>query len=121
MTLDWREGPLAQGLACYHQEEFFEAHEHWEQIWLGLKGPEKSFLQALIQMTAAFHHLNRGNSVGSISLLRRTLRRLESCPESFGGIRVTRLRSEVRDWIRALEAEDSMRRPGMVPRITPMD
>ena len=108
------------GLACYQQEQFFEAHEHWEEVWLGLKEPEKSFLQALIQMTAAFHHLNRGNSEGSISLLRRALRRLESCPESFGGIRVTRLRSEVLDWIRALETEDSTRYPPKLPHVMPM-
>jgi len=119
VTLDWRTGPLAKGLICYQREEFFEAHEHWEEVWLGLKEPEKSFLQALIQMTAAFHHLNRGNSAGSISLLRRTLRRLESCPERFGGIPVTELRFEVRDWIRALETDST--RPAIVPRIKPMD
>ena len=119
MSLDWRSGALAKGLACYQQGEFFEAHEHWEAVWLGLTEPERSFLQALIQMAAAFHHLNRGNSAGSISLLKRTLRRLESCPESFGGISLSRLRSEVRDWICALEAKDAVR-PDLVPGITPM-
>ena len=120
MSLDWRNGPLARGLDCYQREEYFEAHEHWEEEWLGLKEPEKSFLQALIQMTAAFHHMNRGNTAGSISLLRRTLRRLESCPASFGGIAVTSLRSEIRDWINALETRDSAR-PDLAPRIMPMD
>ncbi len=120
MSLDWNCGALAEGLACYRGAEFFEAHEHWECVWLGLEEPEKSFLQALIQMTAAFHHLKAGNSRGAASLLRRTRRRLEICPASFGGIAVAPLLSEVGDWIRALENGDSAR-PDAVPRIIPIN
>ena len=36
MTFDWKTGPLAEGLRCYCDEEFFLAHEHWELIWLQL-------------------------------------------------------------------------------------
>ncbi len=103
MPLDWSCGALAEGLASYRREEFFLAHEHWESAWLGLEGAEKSFLQALIQMTAAFHHLRAGNRAGAASLLRRTLRRLESSPAQFGGIAVTPLRAEVSAWVRGLE------------------
>ena len=70
MSLDWTSGPLAEGLRCYRNSEIFLAHEHWEGVWLNLREPEKSFLQALIQTAAAFHHLNAGNAVGSASLLR---------------------------------------------------
>jgi hypothetical protein len=45
--------------------------------------PEKSFLQALIQITAAIHHLPVGSSAGAVSLLRR----LELCPAFLGGDR----------------------------------
>ncbi len=38
--------------------------------------PEKTFLQGLIQVAAAFHHFQRGNCAGTISLLRSALRRL---------------------------------------------
>jgi uncharacterized protein len=120
VSLEWKCGALAEGLACYRGGEFFEAHEHWEGVWLELQEPEKSFLQALIQMTAAFHHLKVGNSTGAASLLRRTLRRLEACPTSFGGIAVAPLCSEVGEWIRALESGDSAR-PDVVPRIVLID
>ncbi len=120
MSLDWKSGALAEGLACYRGGEFFEAHEHWEAVWQGLEEPEKSFLQALIQMTAAFHHLKVGNSTGAASLLRRTLQRLKVCPASFGGIAVEPLRLEVGDWIQALESGLSAR-PETSPRIVPID
>jgi uncharacterized protein len=103
MPLDWSAGELAEGLKCYRAGEFFEAHEHWESVWLGLEEPEKSFLQALIQVTAAFHHYKNGNAAGAASLLQRALRRLETCPAEFGGVAVGPLREEVQEWVRALE------------------
>ncbi len=104
MSLDWNRGALAEGLACYSRGEFFLAHEHWESVWLTLEEPRKSFLQALIQVTAAFHHLDADNCVGALSLLRRALHRLERCPSQFEGIAVKSLCAEVSEWLRAIES-----------------
>lgn len=107
MTLDWTEGSgLAEGLRRYRAGEFFAAHESWEEVWLGLEEPEKTFLQSLIQVAAALHHLQRGNQQGTKSLLKAALRRLDPYPASFGGICVTPLCEELREWLRALEARD---------------
>jgi predicted metal-dependent hydrolase len=103
VSLDWNCGELAEGLGCYRTAEFFAAHEHWESVWLTLEEPEKSFLQALIQVTAAFHHLQAGNSAGAVSLLRRALRRLEAGPAEFGGIDVASLCAEIRLRLPAIE------------------
>ena len=120
MSLDWKCEELAEGLACYRRAEFFLAHEHWESVWLRLKEPEKSFLQALIQMTAAFHHLQAGNSAGTVSLLRRVVRQLECRPAIFAGIAVTPLLTEVRTWLRALEHGDLLVPPAF-PHINPIE
>lgn len=96
MPLDWKSGALATGLECYRSAQFFDAHEHWESVWPRLEEPEKSFLQALIQTTAAFHHYEAGNAAGAASLLRRALQRLELCPAMFGGIATEPLCDEVR-------------------------
>jgi hypothetical protein len=119
MPLDWNSAPLAEGLACYRGEQFFEAHEHWESVWLTLEEPEKSFLQSLIQMTAAFHHLHTGNFVGACSLLRRTLGRLETCPACFGGLFVAPTTHEVRAWLAAIES--GAPHPQSFPQISPID
>jgi uncharacterized protein len=116
MSLDWKSGALATGLECYQNGKFFEAHEHWESVWLGLEEPEKSFLQALIQTTAAFHHYEMGNAAGAASLLRRALRRLELCPAAFGGVATGPLCDEVHVWLRALEGE-TVSVPGSFPMI----
>lgn len=103
MEWNWADGPLSRGLACYRAGEFFEAHEDWELVWLELREPEKSFLQALIQVSAALHHYRRGNEVGAASLLGRALLRLEGYDASFAGIAVERLREGVRAWLRGME------------------
>ncbi|HEY3707178.1 MAG TPA: DUF309 domain-containing protein [Terracidiphilus sp.] len=111
MPFDWTRGPLAHGLECYCSGQFFEAHEHWEAVWLECTEPEKTFLQSLIQVSAAFHHLARGNRAGARSLLTRALRRLERYPSDFGGIAVDGLKDSIRGWLCALQADA----PGELP------
>jgi hypothetical protein len=118
--LDWKSGALAEGLRCYGNAEYFVAHEHWESVWLGLDEPEKSFLQALIQTTAAFYHLNTENRVGAASLLRRALRRLDMCSAEFGGVDVVSLKEAVGAWLGALE-NGNRTMPEVAPRIRPVD
>lgn len=118
MPLDWRSAELAEGLRCYRDEKFWHAHEHWESVWLRLEEPEKSFLRALIQMTAAFHHLQKRNCVGARSLLRKALQRMEKCPATFCGIDCGCLRNEVSGWLRALESGDEIQ-PAEFPKIRP--
>ena len=118
MVLDWTSGKLAEGLGCYRREEFFATHEHWELVWLKAVEPEKSFLQALIQVAAAFHHWQRGNGTGTVSLLRRALNRLEACPGEFGGIEVAALRVEIGAWLRGIAWEGASL-PPRFPQILP--
>lgn len=111
MPLDWETAALANGLACYRGCEFFEAHEHWESEWLRLAEPEKTFLQSLIQISAAFHHLQRKNKAGTRSLLTRALRRLEHYPDEYGGVGVEALRQSLHAWLRALADESASSSP----------
>jgi len=104
MKFDWSEGALAAGLRLYEAGEFFSAHEDWETVWLVSPEPEKTFLQGLIQVTAAFHHLQNENRLGTVLLLQAALRRLDLYPASFGGISVALLRSDIRERLRMLEA-----------------
>jgi hypothetical protein len=120
VSLDWNSGALADGLACYRRGSFFAAHEYWESIWLTLEEPLKSFLQALIQVTAAFHHLDAGNPAGALSLLRRARRRLEQSPAHFGGITVPPLCADISEWLGAIE-RGAQSFPVIHPEIRPTD
>jgi len=106
MALDWQHGALAEGLRCYRNREFFLAHEYWESVWMCSAEPERTFLQALIQIAAAFHHLGRGNSAGATGLLARALHRLEAFPPIYGGLDVDSIRQSVSAWLHALGPND---------------
>jgi uncharacterized protein len=108
MALDWEQGALADGLACYRRHEFFEAHEHWESVWMNAAEPEKTFLQAMIHVTVAMHHKKRGNVVGARRQLARALGKLANYQADFCGIGVEQLRSGIADWLENLNSGDSV-------------
>jgi RimJ/RimL family protein N-acetyltransferase/predicted metal-dependent hydrolase len=116
-SLDWTQGALHEGLRCFHSGAFFEAHEHWESVWLAAQEPERTFLQGLIQVAAAFHHFQRGNSVGTLSLLRSALCRLDGYPAAFAGIAVAPLCTAIRQWLEALETIPRAAAPPPVPQL----
>src|ERR1700723_381651 len=103
MKFDWTQGALAEGLRLYDAGEFFTAHEAWESVWLNSPEPEKTFLQGLIQVTPAFHHLQCDNRLGTTLLLQAALGRLDGYPEFFGCISVGLLRSDIRELLRMIE------------------
>jgi hypothetical protein len=87
-----------RGVADFNARRFFEAHEVWEKLWLGAPEPEKTFLQGLIQVAAAFHHHGRGNARGRQSLLAAGIAKLAGCPGEYRGMAIAKLREEVETW-----------------------
>jgi len=87
-----------RGIALFNARKFFEAHEVWEELWLAESEPEKTFLQGLIQVAAAFHHHGRGNSRGTQSLLAAGLAKLAGFPDDHRGIALGELRTGAGQW-----------------------
>ena len=94
---------LAHGLKLFNRADFFDAHEVLEDIWRAALGPEKKFLQGLIQVAVALYHHGNGNMIGARSVLRRGFRNLSRYPEGSGGIHLAGLLESVSDWQRALD------------------
>jgi hypothetical protein len=67
----------AAGLAHARAGRFFAAHEAWEGLWLELRGDERLWLQALIQVAVALHHAEAGNAAGRDSLAEKAAVKLE--------------------------------------------
>jgi uncharacterized protein len=100
---------LDRGIAHFNAGEFFEAHEVWEALWLRATVEEKPFLQGIIQIAAAFHHLKRGNLPGAKSLLGAGLAKINKYGGTYRGIDVTGLGEQGRAWLDALATG---KRPG---------
>jgi predicted metal-dependent hydrolase len=94
---------LGPGIALFNRANFLDAHEALEDIWRAAPGPEKKFLQGLIQVAVALYHHGNGNVIGARSVLRRGFRNLSRYPEGFGGIHLAGLLNSISDWQRALD------------------
>ena len=74
------------GVAHFNAGRYYEAHEDWEELWRGLEGDDRLFVQALIQASVALHHLGRRNAAGARSLARATFAKLALLPASKWGL-----------------------------------
>ena len=71
-----------EGIELFNRGQFFDCHEALEEVWLESSGEQKKFLQGLIQVAVALHHLRNGNRVGAARLLEAGIEKLsESVPE----------------------------------------
>jgi predicted metal-dependent hydrolase len=77
---------IENGVALFNDHQFWHAHEAWEGIWLGAAGEEKVFLQGLIQLAAAYHHVQRGTFRGGVRLFDAALRKLERFANGYCGV-----------------------------------
>lgn len=80
---------LEAGRAAFNRGAYFEAHELWEEVWRGLAGTERTFVQGLIQIAGGLHHLGEGRPGPAAGLLRKGLEKISGgLPASLASLRV---------------------------------
>ncbi|HXE90805.1 MAG TPA: aminotransferase class I/II-fold pyridoxal phosphate-dependent enzyme [Terriglobales bacterium] len=108
------EPDLTRGLELFDQRRFFDAHEALEDLWREAVGPERRFLQGLIQVAVGLHHYSTGNIAGARSLVKRGEAKLAEYPEVFLGLDVHELRQAIHTWLAAVERGQP---PSPLPRL----
>ncbi len=106
---------LERGVAQFNDRLFFECHDTLEDLWSGLRGAERDFVQGLIQVAVGFYHLGNGNHAGAVRLFDRGLLRLARYPAHYAGLDGGSLRSAVAVWREAAAKGGSL--PSPPPRI----
>lgn len=69
-----------EGIDHFNARRFWEAHEAWETLWLSAESDLEQYLQGLIQLAAAYHHIQRRTYRGAPRLFAAALNRLEAFP-----------------------------------------
>lgn len=77
---------IRRGVDLFNAGAFWEAHEAWEAEWLMAEGNRRLFLQGLIQIAAAYHHVQRGTLPGAIRLFALGLEKLETVDPGYLGV-----------------------------------
>lgn len=73
---------LADGVALFNDEKFWECHELLEDIWMESNDDSKYIFWALIQVSAAMVHYREENFKGCSSLFKKCLDKIRMCEAS---------------------------------------
>ena len=85
-----------RGLEEFNRGAFFEAHEVLEDLWHEYRDLDRPFIQGLIQIAAAFYHLQSRNLKGAVSQLSKGSEKLSHYLPSYRQVSVARLLEDVR-------------------------
>lgn len=107
---------------CFNRQEFFDAHEVLEDLWLEEKtSPNYSFHKGLIQLAGAFVHLQKGRLRPAASLFNLADANFARYPETHEQLDVASVRNLIRNCLSELEAgqfQHNPWRPGRSPTLS---
>jgi hypothetical protein len=101
------QGDVKKGMLLFNKGFCFECHEFLEEVWKGVKGKEKTFLQGLIHAAVAFYHLEYENPRGAATYLKRSHLRLKEFAPTFLGVDIKTFIGQIETYLRLLETLDS--------------
>ena len=103
------------GLKLFNNKQFYDAHEYWEELWLEYHLQDKKFIQGLIQLTVAYYHLSTGNTKGALSLLNKSLDKMELFLPDNRGVDVDLIVKAIKESIKTIEVGDKKFNWDIVP------
>ncbi len=90
-----KEQAVRDGISCFNDERFWEAHEMLEGVWKRSLEDERDLVQGIILVAAAFVHYQKNENRICMSIMGRALAKLSSSSGTYRGIDVDKLRSRV--------------------------
>ncbi len=76
------------GILFFNEQDFFKAHEVWEDLWSESHGDARRFVQGLIQAAVGLFHFSGGNLGGAVKLYRSSYDYMKTCGSPFLGLDV---------------------------------
>lgn len=89
MTDDFQER-YREGLRLFNDEDFFECHEVFEELWSESLGDDKKYLQGMIQAAVALFHFGNENFGGAKKLYQSAHQKLAPLGDVYMGIALSR-------------------------------
>lgn len=90
---------VAEAVRLFNAERFWEAHEVLESLWRVAEGEEKSLLQGLILVCAAFVHMQKDEVEVALGIAKRALTKLSGGLGTYHGISVSAVRNNVQKMV----------------------
>jgi predicted metal-dependent hydrolase len=116
-----------KGIELFNEEDFFESHEIWEELWSETQDERKKFYQGLIQVSVALLHFGNENFGGAKKVYESSCKYLRAYEPEFEGINVTQLLADMKHCFQELlDCPESyptsvFLRDERIPKIPPVD
>ena len=92
---------------CFNRQEFYEAHDVLEQIWLGDKhGANGAFYKGLIQLAGAFVHLQKNRLRPAAALFKLARTNFEKYPGLHDQLNLKMVHALIASWLGELETRN---------------
>ena len=92
-----------EGITLFNSQEWYLAHDAFEDLWHETSGIERNTLQAILQVAVAQLHLERGNKNGALILFGEALGRLNAKGSSDLGLELDVLVRSIESILRKLQ------------------
>ncbi|MFQ6605239.1 MAG: DUF309 domain-containing protein [Fidelibacterota bacterium] len=87
-----------EGLQAFQREEYYEAHEIWEELWSDPALADRRILQGFIQVAVSVFHAYQGNLKGARSMVAKALSKWESAPALWHRISMPEFIQSAQHW-----------------------
>ena len=84
-----------KGMMYYKSNDYFQAHEEWEDLWSDYYLEDRKFIQALIQLAVSFYHVGNGNLIGAKSQLAKSKKKFSEFKHRHRNINVRNLLHQI--------------------------
>jgi hypothetical protein len=92
---------ISMAVRYFNDEKYWSAHELLEGVWKSTSGTEKSVLNGIILVAAAFVHHQKNEHEICISILERALKKLDTPEQVYHGIELARLVGIVKNIVKS--------------------
>lgn len=94
------------GAQLFNRNDWFEAHDSWEELWHGPVGNDKDFYQGLIQVAVSLCHYFNGNRAGALRLYHSSRAYLRPYSPTHLGLDLERFLADMEACYRAILDRD---------------
>ena len=82
----YKDPRFQEAIDLFNSQEWYLAHDSFEDLWHETAGVERNTLQAILQVAVAQLHLERGNTNGALILFGEALGRINNIASSDLGL-----------------------------------
>lgn len=95
--------PFHKGSQAFNQQNFYEAHEHFEEAWRGTAGEAREFFRAFIHISGGFYRLTQDRPEAARKFFANAQKWLRIFPDSHHGYDINELKQNLGQLIETID------------------